>query len=56
VFYLREDIAVTEGDYINCQITVLPNSKNPREQDIKLEVLHEGKNNKTELSQQFYLR
>ncbi|KAL0206424.1 hypothetical protein P9112_001731 [Eukaryota sp. TZLM1-RC] len=56
VLYLKDDIVVYEGDVVEGEIEVLPNSLNPRELDIKLTYKYSGKGSVVENHQFFRLQ
>lgn len=56
VFYLKEDIAVSEGDVIKGKINVFPNKKNHRDYEIDLSLELDGKVTKSKQSQHYILK
>ena len=58
VFYLKTDLVGVEGEEIQGQISVRPNTTNPRDQDITIRYQFNGRNHPTPVdeTQEFRMR
>ena len=55
VFYLNKVLPVSEGDNIVGSLACKPNSKNPRDLDIKIHYIFSGKSERVEESKVYIL-